>query len=112
MLLENLIKSYHLTVKVNQMLKFCVFFFFFVSRSISRQPHFFIYVTRYPRELPVFISTFFLCVRGERAIETTNQKFHGTFTIVFIRSISLASIHSTATDRSFTQYILYKSPSS
>jgi len=43
-----------------------------------------------------------VCYR-QYAIEVTNREFHGTFTIVFIRSIFQASIQPTADDRSLIQ---------
>lgn len=84
---------------------------FFYVMFIPHQPHFY-YIRNALSPWITCISMFFLCIRGMCAFGTTNQKFYGTFTIVFIRSIFLASIHSTATDRSFIQYVLYKSPSS
>lgn len=106
--LGNLIKSYRLVVKVNQMLEFSLFF---MSRRISCQPHFsYICNALSSCELPVQRSS---CAYAE---STLSERLIRSFTEHLLSFLFTASswprFHSTVSDRSFTQYMLRKSPSS
>lgn len=106
-LLKNLIKScLRFQIRSTSLLNSLkIKFFFTLCRIFHTNLISLTHVTSY---LANYISKFFLCVRGKLLSKWLITSFHGTFTIVFIRSIFLPSIHSTATDRSFTQYILCK----